>query len=437
MLPRMLLALVIASAQPSGGHALHVGPSQRFARPEEALVAAQPGDTILIHPRLRGAPYERVALRVTVPDLTIRTVLENPDEPVVFSGEGFDYSGTGSVPRAIVQFDPTAKGSTLEGFELRGARNGSRNGSGVRINQADHITIRGCTIHDNDMGIMSNGSLQTGADQRIDSCLIHHNGAPTEPGYSHNLYLGGCSVVLSACEVYASTAGHNVKSRAHYTRVEYCFIHDSANRELDLVDDAGVTDVPGSDVVLLGNIIVKATEMTGNRGVIHFGQDGGHGHSGVLYAVNNTIVSPYVSPIVSLSAPRTSLNFGNNIVWDGGRPRHGQVLVEFTGDAGDRLRGRANIASIGFGAPSWAGIIDRGAEPIQIMNPAVGDYRWLNQPASLHGRGIAINSIGLPRAPGPENDRPGEPFFQYQLGPKLSPRSDAASPDLGAFMNNQ
>jgi hypothetical protein len=33
-------------------------------------------------------------------------------------------------------------------------------------------------------------------------------------------------------------------------------------------------------------------------------------------------------------------------------------------------------------------------------------------------------------------EHPGESFWQYQRGLKLSPRLDSAAPDLGAFMNN-
>ena len=144
------------------------------------------------------------------------------------------------MPRAIFQFNPEATGCRLEGFELSGAHNESHNGAGVRINQADHVTIHDCSIHDNDMGIMSNGngSLASAVDQRIEHCAIHHNGDLARPGYNHNLYLGGTSVTLRFCEVAHSLTGHNVKSRAHYTRVEYCFVHDSANREFDLVDAA-------------------------------------------------------------------------------------------------------------------------------------------------------------------------------------------------------
>ena len=139
-------------------------------------------------------------------------------ERVRIDAAGFHYTGAGEVPRAIDQFNPGADGGTLEGFELFGARNDSYNGAGARVNQASRVTVRDCEIHHNDMGIMPNGDAARGscALLRIESCLIHHNGSDKHPGYNHNLYLGGTSVILRACEVHSRTTGHNVKSRAHW-----------------------------------------------------------------------------------------------------------------------------------------------------------------------------------------------------------------------------
>ena len=132
------------------------------------------------------------------------------------------------------------------------------------------------------------GTEARGLDQRIEHCRIHHNGSFEEPGYNHNLYLGGTSVVLRFCEVHHSLTGHNVKSRAHHTRVEYCYIHDSANREFDLVDAAD-TERPESHAVILGCIVVKDPQSKGNKTVLHFGQDGGREHDGTVTLAFNTI----------------------------------------------------------------------------------------------------------------------------------------------------
>lgn len=336
MLPVALLVVSSALAD-----TLHVGPDRKFASPAEALAAAKPGDTILIHPRADGKPWEGVALRVTIPKLTISCLPSV--HPVVLSGAGFDYSGQGAVPRAIIQFDPEASGGVVENLELKDARNQTHNAAGVRINQASRVTVRGCRISGNDMGIMSNGLLKdkTAADQLIEGCVITANGSDKEPGYNHNLYLGGTSVTVRGCEISNSTTGHNVKSRAHITLIEYNHIHDAANLEIDLVDEKGNTDAPQSDAIILGNFIDKAKDCKGNRGVIHFGKDGKADRTGCAFIALNTIRTPFVSPVVSLNAPGASLRFDDNVVLDRGDKQRG-VLVQLEGPTVESTAGGGN-----------------------------------------------------------------------------------------------
>ena len=293
ILGAMFTAILFCCGGSASAATLEVGPGKSFVRIEEANAKAQPGDVILVYPREDSQPYEQTAICVRQKNLTFRAVSGGRTRWVTISGKGFDYSGVGSTPRAIFQFNPGADHCILEGFELTGAHNNSHNGAGVRINQANHVTIRNCVIYHNDMGVMSNGdgSLTRGVNQRMEHCRIHHNGDLSEPGYNHNLYLGGTSVRLRFCEIHSSLTGHNVKSRAHHTRVEYCYVHDSANREFDLVDAAETTK-PESHAVLMGNIIVKSPRCEGNRAVIHFGQDSGKEHDGTLHLDFNTIVTP-------------------------------------------------------------------------------------------------------------------------------------------------
>ena len=274
---------------------LEVGDDQAFPQIEKAVAAAKDGDEIVVFPKQDGSAYRRTALMVRTPNLTIRSA--DPQKPVELNGDGFVYSGIGNVPRAIIQFEPEASGCTLDGFRLVHARNESHNGAGVRINQANDVTIRNCEIRNNDMGIMSNGefSKQTAARQRIEKCKITDNGTMKEPGQNHNLYLGGTSVTVRECEIAKSVTGHNLKSRAHLNIIIKNHIHDSANRELDLVDAAGTTDVSGSDSFLIENTIVKDPNSTGNKAVIHFGRDGSASHDGTLWLVCNTIRTPFIS----------------------------------------------------------------------------------------------------------------------------------------------
>jgi len=289
---------------------ISVGDGKTYPTIGQALAVAKPGDTIEVYPKDAG--YEQVALRITTPRLTIRGV---GPKRIILGGQGFDYSGVGSIPRAIVQLDPGADQTTIQHFELVDAHNDSYNGAGVRINQANRVIVRDCDIHDCDMGIMSNGKdgdPKAASDQDIDSCVIHENGSRKDPGYNHNLYLGGTSVTVERCNIYGALTGHNLKSRAHFTLVRYCWIHDSANRELDFVE-AWDTERPNSNAVLIGDMIAKDPNCTGNRMTINFGREKGK-RDGTLFLINDTIVTPFQSGVVGLSSAEGSVKLLNNVI---------------------------------------------------------------------------------------------------------------------------
>ena len=295
---------------------LEVGDGKAFQQIEQAVQAANDGDEIIVYSKPDGAAYRQPVLMIRTPNLTIRAA--DLKKPVELNGEGFVYSGRGNVPRAIIQFEPEASGCTLDGFRLINARNESYNGAGVRINQANDVTIRNCEIRHNDMGIMSNGevSKQTAARQLIEKCEITDNGTHKSPGQNHNLYLGGTSVTVRECEIARAVVGHNFKSRVHLNIVIRNHIHDSSNREFDLVDALGTTDVPGSNSYLIENTIVKDPQCSGNKGVIHFGRDGSATHDGTLWLIGNTIRTPFISPVADLSSGN-GVVFIDNVVDDG------------------------------------------------------------------------------------------------------------------------
>ena len=405
-----------------------MGPGQKFARLEEAVGAAKAGDTVVVFPQPANRPYPAVALFVRTPRLTIRA--EGKDR-IPLSGSGFSYSGDGKIPRAIVQFGPGGDGCVLQGFELFDAHNESHNGAGVRINQANDVTIRNCDIHGNDMGIMSNGdgTLHAGVNQLIEQCLIHGNGTDKDPGYNHNLYLGGTSVRLIACEVFGSTTGHNVKSRAHQTYILNCYIHDAANREIDLVDAKGDTTEPGSDAVIVGNVIVKDPKCFGNRGVIHFGQDGGHEHDGRAWLTHNTIVTPFVAPVVMLSSPKATARLINNIVFDGGSGQKGQVLVDSRKAGQTAFEGTNNWLSAGFGANLSQAMLKshiaaKGEQPL-FVDADNSDYRPTPRASGVIDSGAALPAELVTLL--------GEKLYEIRMPLDRALRADDGKPDLGAY----
>ena len=324
--------IFVLAAFPLSAATLEVGDGKPFQRIENAVAQAKPGDEIVVHPKRDGSPYRQPAVQIHTAKLTIRTAA--PDKPVVLDGEGFTYSGVGSVPRAIFQFNLGADGCVLDGFTLINARNESNNGAGVRINQANDVIIRNCIIRNNDMGIMSNGevSTQTGARQLIDKCKITDNGTMKEPGQNHNLYLGGTSVMVRESEVARAVAGHNVKSRAHLNYIVGSHIHSSRNREFDLVDGIRTTDVPGSDSFIVGNLIEKDPNCPGNKAVIHFGRDGSATHNGMIWIIGNTIRTPFITSVVDFSSGNGVVFLNNEIDDMGARQRC--ALVAFRNQEG-------------------------------------------------------------------------------------------------------
>lgn len=423
---------------------LTVGPGRDFAAIEDAYAAAADDDRILVFPEDAGAPYVHPVLQVHKPGLAFYGVRPVDGALVKLDGTGFNYNGAGPVPRAIFQFNPDASGGLVSGFELYNATNDSYNGAGVRINQANNVTVRYCEIHDCDMGMMSNGSLSagTGAGQLIEKCYIHNNGSLLDPGYNHNLYMGGIDVTLRACEVSNSLTGHNFKSRAHFNRLEYCYIHDSLNRELDLVDDAENTAAAGSDSVVVGCIIIKSPDSD-NHATIHFGRDVGGEHNGTLWLVNDTVMTPFVSAVVTLSAPGAGAVFANDIFWNGGTDQSNQQLVAASNGASlGNASGGHLWFSFGMGVAGGTAIdlgsiytAPQGTDPpfagAQSADERLRDYHLAAADPQLVDMGLAWDTLGIPGGPGlPALS--GLPY-QYHIPTCLEPRRDAGLPDLGAY----
>ncbi len=321
---------------------LEVGPGKPFARIEAAVAVASTGDTILVYPDPSG--YPGTAVRIQTHSITIRGV---GNQPVPVRGTGFDYSGSGSVPRAIIQVEPTGSGAKVENLNLSDAHNQAFNGAGVRIQAANDVTISDCIIHGNDMGIMSNGqdnNPTAGSNQRIEYCLIERNGNLSDPGFNHNLYLGGTSAYLSHCEVRNSLTGHNVKSRTHFLQVEASYIHDSANREFDL-PEAWDTVRPNSNAVLIGNRIVKDPNCQGNRGVMFFGKESGT-RNGNLYLFCNTVATPFSSPVMLINFQMSQIYAARNIFLN---TQQNQATLLSSPDPNQIFVASQNMLSRGYG----------------------------------------------------------------------------------------
>jgi hypothetical protein len=428
-----LLSVLLASSSLFAA-TREVGPSRTYATPNDAYAAAVAGDTILVYPQAANAAYLQVRIFSTKARIAIRA-MGAAGARVKLSGAGYNYTGAGSTPRAMFQFNPGTDSCLVEGFEIFDCHNDSYNGAAVRINQANRVTVRNCEVHNNDMGFMSNGDVNasSAADQLIENCVVHDNGNDSAAGYNHNFYMGGTSVTIRGCNVYNATTGHNIKSRAHLTFVEGCFVHDSPNREFDLVDDATNTAAANSHALVSGCVIRKMDNCPGNRATIHFGQDGGNAHNGTLYLVHCTILSQYASPIVDVSAAGAGVKIYNCIVTDPTASQtSGQVVVSVRNGALGTNSGGSNVwTSRGFTAgtgifPS-AWVTGGAGEYPAFVNETTGDYTPTTAFANIVDAGMPLEDMGLP------SPLSTEPLLVYAVGPGTSTRTFSATPDLGAF----
>ncbi|MDB4955764.1 MAG: hypothetical protein JWO36_3333 [Myxococcales bacterium] len=235
----------------------------------------------------------------------------------VFDATGLDLSGSGSVPRAIFQFN-NASYWLLEHLELVHATNGSNNGAGFRLTAGAHdVTFRDMSIHDNQDGGMSDGpSVLT-----IETSEIFANGA--NDGQSHNLYLQGDVVRLVGNHIHDSHGGQNIKLRTRYVEIIGNFVENAGNYELDLIQST-YSAMANANAVLIGNVFVRAVSADNNSQTILFGTDNPAdttpSRNGALYAINNTFVMRNASNrlfhvLTSTPAPAaTHIYLYNNII---------------------------------------------------------------------------------------------------------------------------
>src|SRR6185312_10500856 len=189
--------------------------------------------------------------------------------------------------RAIFQFN-NASYWVLEHLELTHAANGSNNGAGFRVTAGGHdLTVRDCSIHDNQDGAMSDGPSTI----TLEANDIFHNGA--NDGQSHNLYLQGDTVRLVGNHIHDSVGGQDVKLRTRYVELIANVIENGGNYEIDLIQGP-YTSMPNANAVLIGNVIVRATSANNNYQTILFGTDNPNdttpSRNGALYALGNTFV---------------------------------------------------------------------------------------------------------------------------------------------------
>src|SRR3569623_1587817 len=293
-----------------------VGASHMYTSPCKlaAAVQLQPGDVIEVDPGTYTDACQLTASGTAQQPITLRGV--GGARPV-FDASGLDLSGSGSVPRAIFQLT-NASYWVLEHLELTHAANASNNGAGFRVTAGGHdLTVRDCSIHDNQDGAMSAGVSTI----TIEASDILHNGA--NDGQSHNLYLQGDTVRLVGNHIHDSVGGQNIKLRTRYIEIIANVVENAGNYEIDLIQGPN-TAMANANAVLIGNLIIRATSSNNNTQTILFGTDNPGdatpSRNGALYALGNTFVlrnsrNQLIHVLTSPSPPAaTHVYLYNNIV---------------------------------------------------------------------------------------------------------------------------
>ncbi len=282
-LAAVLLLILPAAAAIAATY--EVGPGQAYTT-LASLPSLAPGDVVEINPGIYNEVKRWRDAGTLASPIVIRGV--GATRPVI-DATGFTVDGALPNPRAVFQIE--ASNLIVEHLEFINARNGN-NAAAVRITGATTITgvtISDCRLDHCDMGFMNDSCDQI----TLSACEIDDNGSASNSGYSHNLYLNGGATTLRGCYIHDALYGQNVKSRGHFTALLYCWIANSQDGEVGLVDSPGETATANSNAVLLGNIIISKARGAGwnDQRFILFGQDEGGAHNGTIYVINNTCIA--------------------------------------------------------------------------------------------------------------------------------------------------
>jgi hypothetical protein len=263
----------------------HVGAGQATRSLKQIIGQLKPGDIVEVAP---GTYKENMKITVSGTKdapIIIKGVAGSPRP--VFDATGQESSGRGQIPRGVFQIEGGY--IVLGHLEITGARN-SGQGDGVRMNGSPYAIVRDCKIHHNDNGCFSNDSGET----FIERCEVYANGSDAFAGFSHNFYMHSKHLVVRGCYIHDSHTGQNLKTRSHYNELWYNWISDSDDGEIGMVEEKGLTDLPNSNALMVGNIVVSSAKRppkaNGSR-FLEFASESKTPHDGTLYMFYNTFIS--------------------------------------------------------------------------------------------------------------------------------------------------
>jgi len=306
-----------------------------------------------------------------------------------------------------------------------------KNAAAVYVEKGEHVTIRGCVLHDSGNGLVV--SPQS-SDILVENCYLYDNGIENSI-YEHNSYTEAAGIVFQGNRygpLRKGCLGNNLKDRSAGLVVRYNWI-EGGNRQLDLVDATGkekLRDDPRyRKTFVYGNVLIEH-DGHGNSQIVHYGGDSGKTEwyrHGTLYFYNNTVVSyrKGTTTLLRLSSAKEHVDCRNNIVYVTSSGRHLALMV-----TDGTLQLERNWFKPGY-RPSHSGFSGtiRGGEGSLtgtvpgFRDPEKGDFRLLGTSPCI-GAGANLH----PDVP-PEH----RIVRQYVPHQKTRTRQKRGAHDLGAF----
>ena len=318
------------------GRRLRVGPARPYLSPSAASVEAQAGDVI----EIAAGDYVGDVAVWQANDI----VLCGEGSGAAIKANGKSVEGKGIW---VIKSDRVR----VENIRFSGAKVSDRNGAGIRAEGKD-LTVRHCSFTENENGILS-------GERRDSTITVEHsqfikNGAGD--GQSHNIYIGKVKRLnIRFSTLREAVVGHNVKSRAEETVLEY-------NRIMDGKDGTASYQIElpvGGFGFVIGNVIQQGPEAE-NSTLVSYGAEGIQHKINALYLVNNTVVNDRSSGLFVKSPKDISCALINNLFAGKGGMNcsNGMQAANLNDDSGfiDRKRYEYHLAP-------GSKAIDAGVEP--------------------------------------------------------------------------
>lgn len=333
LLPAVAIAVLFAASVEAATY--RVGPDRKFKRPSEVSGLVKDGDVVEID----AGEYRRDTTVWRQNNLTLIGVGGRAH----LIADGADAEG-----KAIWVIK--GRNTTVENIEFSGASVPDKNGAGIRQEGAN-LRIINCYFHHNENGILAGGNKDS--EILIRNSEFAHNGSGD--GQTHNIYIGNIAkLTVSKSYIHHARIGHQVKSRARKTVIEYNRIMDE-----ETGNSSYIIDIPNGGVaVIVGNLLQQGP-MTDNWAMISYGAEGVGNRPGTLYLVNNTLVNDRGSGIfVDVSRAGEPARIINNIYVGNGKFVQGRA--ESAANLGNKKMRLLDIGNFDYRLTAESPAIDAG-----------------------------------------------------------------------------